>query len=104
MKRYRAEEKNKIVEMILNKVKTVKEIANENKDSPSESTIREWIRTYKSKGKFVDDNKNDAIPSWSGYSYQGRMAILCVIEKLNSLYGSNSMNFSSSFDFSIIRS
>lgn len=28
---------------------------------------------------------NDAIPSWSGFNYQGKMMLLCTLEKLNSL-------------------
>lgn len=27
---------------------------------------------------------NDAIPSWSGFNYQGKMAILCALQKVNS--------------------
>ena len=27
---------------------------------------------------------NDAIPSWSGFNYQGKMTILCVLEEINS--------------------
>ncbi len=85
MKHYSAEEKNRIVELILNKEKTVKEIANESEDSPSMGTIGRWKKEYISQGSYVDDNNNDAIPSWSGYSYQGKVAILCVLEKINEL-------------------
>ena len=28
---------------------------------------------------------NDAIPSWSGFNYQGKMMLLCTIEKINAL-------------------
>ena len=28
---------------------------------------------------------NDAIPSWSGFNYQGKMMLLCTIEKINTL-------------------
>ena len=28
---------------------------------------------------------NDAIPSWSGYNYQGKIALLCALEKINSV-------------------
>ena len=28
---------------------------------------------------------NDAIPSWSGFNYQGKMALLCVLEMINSI-------------------
>ncbi len=85
MKHYNAEEKNKIVELILNKEKTVKELASESEDSPSVGTIARWKKEYLSQGPYVDDNNNDAIPSWSGYSYQGKVAILCVLEKINEL-------------------
>ncbi len=87
MRNYSAEEKNGIVQSILNKVKKVKEIAEESVDSPSERTIRRWKKEYLSHGPFVDDNNNDAIPSWSGYSYQGKVAILCAVEKINNLFG-----------------
>lgn len=85
MKHYNAEEKNTIVELILNKRKTVKEIASESEDSPSVGTIGRWKKEYLSQGPYVDANNNDAIPSWSGYSYQGKVAILCVLEKINEL-------------------
>ena len=85
MKHYNAEEKNKIVELILNKEKTAKEIVSESKDSPSVGTIARWKKEYLSQGPYVDNNNNDAIPSWSGYSYQGKVAILCVLEKINEL-------------------
>lgn len=83
MKKYSAQEKNKVVEMILSKQKTVKEMAEATKDAPAESTIRKWVKEYKSRGMFVDGNNNDAIASWSGYSYQGKISILCTIEILN---------------------
>lgn len=87
MKKYSAEEKNKIVETILSKQKTIREIAGASKDAPAESTINNWVKLYKSRGMFVDSNNNDAIASWSGYSYQGKISILCTIERLNTLYG-----------------
>lgn len=87
MKKYSAEEKNKIVETILSKQKTIREIAGASKDAPAESTINNWVKLYKSRGMFVDSNNNDAIASWSGYSYQGKVSILCTIERLNTLYG-----------------
>ncbi len=86
MKKYSAQEKNKVVEMILSKQKTVKEMAEATKDAPAESTIRKWVKEYKSRGMFVDGNNNDAIASWSGYSYQGKISILCTIEILNRIY------------------
>ena len=85
MKHYSAEEKNRIVELILKKMKTAKEIASEGEESPSVGTIGRWKKEYLSQGPYVDDNNNDAIPSWSGYSYQGKVAILCVLEKINEL-------------------
>ena len=85
MKHYSAEEKNKIVELILNKKKTAKERASESEDSPGVGTIGRWKKEYLSQGPYVDGNNNDAIPSWSGYSYQGKVAILCVLEKINEL-------------------
>ena len=85
MKRYSADEKNKIIDIILSNKLTIKEFIENEKDAPAESTIRNWLKEYKSKGVFADDNKNDAIASWSGYSYQGKMAILCTIEKINEL-------------------
>ena len=50
MKHYNAEEKNKIVELILNKEKTAKEIVSESKDSPSVGTIARWKKEYLSQG------------------------------------------------------
>lgn len=87
MRQYSANEKNNIVEMLLNGKKSIREISEDGEGAPAESTIRKWIKQYKSNGPFVDSNKNDAVASWSGYGYQGKMAILCAVEKLNTLYG-----------------
>ncbi|MGN2369232.1 hypothetical protein ACTFJW_04120 [Clostridium cagae] len=85
---YDAEIKNKIVLGIVNEGKKISDYTINN-DAPKEQTIRKWIKEYEYTGKlFKDDNNNDAIPSWSGYSYQGKIAILCTLQKINELYES----------------
>ena len=85
MKRYSVEDKMGVVHMFFQERKTVKQIVEEISDGPKESTIKQ----YRSKGSmaFMESN-NDAIPSWSGYSYQGKMVILCTIQKINELFNS----------------
>lgn len=55
----------------------------------SESSIRGWCKEYEQNGEFKDNNNNDAIPSWSGYNYQGKAMILCVLQKIRFILESN---------------
>lgn len=89
MRKYSAEEKNNMVKKVLSGTKSINEIVEADHNGPAESTIKSWIRRYKTEGPFLVQSNNDAVASWSGYSYQGKMAILCTLEKLNTLFDSN---------------
>lgn len=48
--------------------------------SLSLSIINRWYNLYIQNGLFVETNNNDAIPSWSGYNYQGKIMILVALQ------------------------
>lgn len=52
---------------------------------PTCETIKGWYDTYRYKGLFKNESNNDAIPSWSGYNYQGKMMLLLTLQMINKL-------------------
>lgn len=57
----------------------------ENGKKPTCETIKGWYDTYKRNGLFKKESNNDAIPSWSGYNYQGKMMLLLTLQMINKL-------------------
>lgn len=53
---------------------------------PRKDTIKTWYDTYKKEGLYVEKSNNDAIPSWSGYNYQGKMMLLLTLQIINKLF------------------
>lgn len=60
---------------------------------PTNKTIRGWYDTYKYNGPFKKESNNDAIPSWSGYNYQGKMMLLLTLQMMNKLILSEGNSF-----------
>ncbi len=57
-------------------------------------TISRWWKEFCQNGEFTDPgNRNDAIPSWSGFNYQGKVMILCVLQKINDNLSKGYNNF-----------
>ncbi|WP_297634917.1 ABC-three component system protein [uncultured Clostridium sp.] len=79
---YPVEFKNKIV-LALEKDEDISRMIKEGK--PTYRTIRTWYEIYKEYGLFKKESNNDAIPSWSGYNYQGKMMLLLTLQMINKL-------------------
>lgn len=60
---------------------------------PVKKTINDWYEEYKSNGLFTEDNNNDAIPSWSGYNYQGKTMLLLTLQMINKLLDTEDESF-----------
>lgn len=60
---------------------------------PTSETIKGWCDTYKKNGLFKEESNNDAIPSWSGYNYQGKMMLLLTLQKINMLISTDDNSF-----------
>ena len=48
---------------------------------------------YKANGLFKEESNNDAIPSWSGYNYQGKMMLLLTLQMMNKLIFTDDNSF-----------
>lgn len=61
---------------------------------PTLRTIEGWYKKYKDEGLFKKESNNDAIPSWSGYNYQGKMMLLLTLQMINKIIfdGENSFD------------
>lgn len=87
-KNYDFNYKNEIMYKLEKKEYTISGIAKKY-DIPY-STISNWWREFTQNGEFTDPgNRNDAIPSWSGFNFQGKVMILCVLESINNNLVSN---------------
>ena len=60
---------------------------------PTLKTIKRWYDTYKVNGLFKKESNNDAIPSWSGYNYQGKMMLLLTLQMINKLIFADDNSF-----------
>lgn len=60
---------------------------------PTCQTIKGWYATYKDYGLFKKESNNDAIPSWSGYNYQGKVMLLLTLQMINKLIFANDNSF-----------
>ncbi len=80
--RYTVEFKNKIVLAIENG-EDISSMLIDGK--PIKKTINDWYDKYQNNGLFTEDNNNDAIPSWSGYNYQGKVMLLVTLQMINKL-------------------
>ncbi len=60
---------------------------------PIRKTREGWYHTYKHNGLFKKESNNDAIPSWSGYNYQGKMMLLLTLQMMNTLIFSDGNSF-----------
>lgn len=60
---------------------------------PIRKTIEGWYDTYKNNGLFKKESNNDAIPSWSGYNYQGKMMLLLTLQMMNKLISNDDNSF-----------
>ncbi|WP_142415346.1 ABC-three component system protein [Hathewaya massiliensis] len=60
---------------------------------PTRKTIQGWYDMYKSNGLFKKESNNDAIPSWSGYNYQGKMMLLLTLQMMNKLIFTDDNSF-----------
>lgn len=60
---------------------------------PTHKTIKGWYGTYKNNGLFKKESNNDAIPSWSGYNYQGKMMLLLTLQMMNKLIFNDDNSF-----------
>lgn len=87
---YTVEFKNKIVQAIENG-EDISSMLSDGK--PVEKTIDDWYDKYQNNGLFTEDNNNDAIPSWSGYNYQGKSMLLLTLQMINKLLDTDDENF-----------
>lgn len=87
---YTAEFKNKIVLAIENGEDISSMLIG---GKPVEKTIYDWYDKYQNNGLFTEDNNNDAIPSWSGYNYQGKTMLLLTLQMINKLLDINDETF-----------
>lgn len=60
---------------------------------PTRKTIKGWYDTYKANGLFKKESNNDAIPSWSGYNYQGKIMLLLTLQMMNKLIFTDDNSF-----------
>lgn len=88
--RYTVEFRNKIVLAIENG-EDISSMLSDGK--PVEKTIYDWYDKYQNNGLFTEDNNNDAIPSWSGYNYQGKTMLLLTLQMINKLLDTDDENF-----------
>ncbi|HYF81729.1 MAG TPA: ABC-three component system protein [Clostridia bacterium] len=85
--RYSADEKNEIVEYVkgaLQSGQKKRQLAEQY--GVNVNTINTWLKLYEQNGVFVDDGSFDATPSWSGYQYQGKVALYVILKIINGRY------------------
>lgn len=87
---YTVEFKNKIV-LAMENGEDISSMLSDGK--PVKKTISDWYEEYKSNGLFTENNNNDAIPSWSGYNYQGKTMLLVTLQMINKLLDTDDESF-----------
>lgn len=86
---YNVEFKNEVVQA-KEKGEDLKKFIDNGK--PTKKTIDDWYKLYLLNGLFTEESNNDAIPSWSGYNYQGKIMILITLQLINKLLIEKSEN------------
>lgn len=87
---YNVDFKNKIV-LAMERNEDVSSMIDNGK--PTGKTIKKWYDMYKANGLFKKESNNDAIPSWSGYNYQGKMMLLLTLQMMNKLIFTDDNSF-----------
>ena len=87
---YKVDFKNKMV-LAIEKNEDISSMIENGK--PTCKTIKGWYDMYKANGLFKKESNNDAIPSWSGYNYQGKMMLLVTLQMMNKLIFTDDNSF-----------